>query len=942
MRPNPNSTSATFHPEHNSTQPSSDDASKKDGGENSSDGKSPTMRQKAAQGQKEKPLASQPSTNSSETTRSALPAQSDPEDYESLWRRLDDAKHQALTRNAQQTGSAAMPESKPNYRASHPRDDETQHRPTSRSNAMNIHPGQSTSLNANSITKAQEKPQKSASPNKKSLDNLSGTVSPKDETDVLQTEFVDLLVSSFFGEWTPRHKAAARRDHQGVADLIASGEPLDAMAQDGTTVLGMAIHHRDAEMVKQLLKAGANPMACKKNCESAIAIALQEWPEIAETLVKAIRPGTREHPDEHGNTEIHYAVNHPKILRTLLAAGMRDSENLNGETALIRAAKHGSLRSARHLLSQPLENYPDGDYASYINKVSNGKTAFAAACLEEHVDVAELLAKRGAQLHWTSKQKGLLGFAAQAKNLHLLKLLLARGAADVEPDIVTVLSFAISSGWIHGVREISKFVNVPREFQSQLLVHWERNAQEKMLTAIDGLIDPDKPSIQTLINHPEILKTLLEKHSPDLLVAFLEFFEIRESLKFVIQSLASALISDQGHISQPEMGRALLRFADSRFEQLRFDKETVMRLLQLADQLKDYSLITKIKSWNFPGNALLKKKIPLQSNWISDPVALEFLGLKKYKNNKDNVARFFSKLVSIVNTSDEGPSIDSAQFANDLTLALTSDTIGQEIDQTFEDHRISAVIGQALKPLLEKLVTGLYPQVTDRRESVCRLLIAYTLSNLTENPSFTEHPAIKLMNSQPQWQPMKRKVDEELEAIEQIAATILDTVVSHQLGAKLPETVARLTLDTMDSPNQEAALIDTFRSTLGLLDVPARRLAQACVTAAPLWRASSSSSSTSTTSRATKTSSDFPQTELSQLTFLIGQQLKTLERRPVLDAQLTQDLQNLDISIIDSYQNIVWWQMDMIDQAFSSDNDDSSSVVNSSDDSAEEPEKEKS
>ena len=65
------------------------------------------------------------------------------------------------------------------------------------------------------------------------------------------------------GEWTNLH-LRVERDPNQIPDLIASGASLDAVNNDGLTLLHKAVFRNDADAVCQLLAAGANPLVCNE------------------------------------------------------------------------------------------------------------------------------------------------------------------------------------------------------------------------------------------------------------------------------------------------------------------------------------------------------------------------------------------------------------------------------------------------------------------------------------------------------------------------------------------------------------------------------------------------------------------------------------------------------------------------------------------------------
>ncbi len=117
-----------------------------------------------------------------------------------------------------------------------------------------------------------------------------------------------------------------------------------------------------------------------------------------------------------------------------------------------------------------------------------------------------------------------------------------------------------------------------------------------------------------------------------------------------------------------------------------------------------------------------------------------------------------------------------------------------------------------------------------------------------------------------------------------------------RLSRRKPDVVARLTLEAMNSGSMEASLTRAFRTRLGLLDVPARRLAQACVSASRTWQASSASSNSA--SAGTQDGSD-------ALTALIRQAFAAQTRVAHLPKEFVEVSRQIDLDLVDDFNNLV-------------------------------------
>lgn len=169
---------------------------------------------------------------------------------------------------------------------------------------------------------------------------------------------------------------ASYHDDLESADLlIKAGAKVNAANDLGATPLWNASENGSAAMVKRLLDAGANPNAALLAGETPVMVAARGGyaPVVEQLLVKGANPnahGTR------GQTALMWAVaqEHPDVVKVLLAHGAdlkAKSEvwsevmavpphgylpyNINvphgGETALMFAARVGSLESAKLLMT---------------------------------------------------------------------------------------------------------------------------------------------------------------------------------------------------------------------------------------------------------------------------------------------------------------------------------------------------------------------------------------------------------------------------------------------------------------------------------------------------------------------------------------------------------------------------------------------------------------
>ena len=166
------------------------------------------------------------------------------------------------------------------------------------------------------------------------------------------------------------------------------------------------------------------------------------------------------------------------------------------------------------------------------------------------------------------------------------------------------------------------------------------------------------------------------------------------------------------------------------------------------------------------------------------------------------------------------------------------------------------------------------------------------------------------MKSDGHWEGVKRKVDAEIDEIEGVGSALIGSFAESLSGKTIIPLITWLILDHLDNANAESELSARFQSTLGLLDVPARRLAAACVSAGRRWQDRLPSSAQSS-----RQSLNMPNVE-AHFKQSIGQALLALKQQPKLPDQLTVGLSVVDLDLVPAFQQIVFFQQDLIEQAF--------------------------
>ena len=130
-----------------------------------------------------------------------------------------------------------------------------------------------------------------------------------------------------------------------------------------------------------------------------------------------------------GHTAILEAASHghAKMIDHLIAAGAKADACLeDGTSGLFLAAQIGSLQGVRSLLGAA-PGLLDKPRTNRVNKSSS--TALAMACTQGHLAVVRFLIEAGASLDCSHTTGHPVGFAVEAGELHVLKLLLTAKAS---------------------------------------------------------------------------------------------------------------------------------------------------------------------------------------------------------------------------------------------------------------------------------------------------------------------------------------------------------------------------------------------------------------------------------------------------------------------------------------------------------------------------------
>ena len=188
----------------------------------------------------------------------------------------------------------------------------------------------------------------------------------------------------------PLVRAAQEGDIAAVKQQLAAGADVAARDADtNSTALDEAAGDGNAETVKLLLRAGADPNAANREGRTALMRVYGEGAaEVVRLLTDAgANPNAR---DEDGDTALIAAASwgEAEIVRALIEAGADvNAANDEGDTPLMRAAAQGRLDNVTALL----------DTGADMNKKDKeGATALKRAVEGEHAEVVALLKARGA------------------------------------------------------------------------------------------------------------------------------------------------------------------------------------------------------------------------------------------------------------------------------------------------------------------------------------------------------------------------------------------------------------------------------------------------------------------------------------------------------------------------------------------------------------------
>ncbi|HEX8749457.1 MAG TPA: ankyrin repeat domain-containing protein [Pyrinomonadaceae bacterium] len=188
----------------------------------------------------------------------------------------------------------------------------------------------------------------------------------------------------------PLVKAAYAEDAEEIKKLLASGADTDVVDKNhDATALAVAVGRGNLQIVRMLLKAGADPNKVNGSGQTALMnLSESSTASIIKDLLAA--RANIEARDENGGSALMAAarINNVELLKTLLSQGAKVNErNEEGQTALMLAAKDGYIENVKALIEA---------FADVNIKDDDDWTALRYARDGEHEEVVELLKSYGA------------------------------------------------------------------------------------------------------------------------------------------------------------------------------------------------------------------------------------------------------------------------------------------------------------------------------------------------------------------------------------------------------------------------------------------------------------------------------------------------------------------------------------------------------------------
>lgn len=222
---------------------------------------------------------------------------------------------------------------------------------------------------------------------------------------------------------TPLLLAATNNRLKVCELLLNAGVDVNVMARDGTRPITTASYHGHLDIVKLLIKHGAD----LKFTDSSAS-------DVSNPLIVAA------------------SNNQARVIKLLLANGaIIDLPSNSGDSALILASLNGHYESAEILLKNG---------ANIEHKNHQGNTALLAAAYKGQCNVVDLLIRRGADVHRRNHDSSFALLSAASNGYTRCAKLLAQAGVDVSAmDRLnnTAISMAARSNFIDVVRILIEY-----------------------------------------------------------------------------------------------------------------------------------------------------------------------------------------------------------------------------------------------------------------------------------------------------------------------------------------------------------------------------------------------------------------------------------------------------------------------------------------------------
>ena len=270
--------------------------------------------------------------------------------------------------------------------------------------------------------------------------------------------------------------------------LVISGVSFASAHTSGEAVLAEAAKNRNREVVRALVRQGADVNARQPDGATALHWAAR-WDDVeTATLLVDAAASVNAHTDL-GVTPLYLAClnGSPRMVEALLTAGADvTSTRPTGETVLMTCSRSGSVDGVRQLLAH------GADVGAREHR--QGQTALMWAAAQGHADVAHVLIERGADVHAKTGEAGFapLLFAARNGARDVARILLAEGA-DID-QAASDGTNALVAATIMGHWELAQYLlehgaDPNADGAGYTPLHWVAGSWE---TDISGKYGPDE------------------------------------------------------------------------------------------------------------------------------------------------------------------------------------------------------------------------------------------------------------------------------------------------------------------------------------------------------------------------------------------------------------------------------------------------------------------